>query len=249
MNYPSVKSRKIIMKIKKAAGILPVIFALCLCVPGQKTLVIADPTIVLKEPLKATSAEEKLIKSLLPKVRRIWNDESCSEDFSVNGSAIGAFTKQNVVQKAFLYQFCETGNGLANDGIVITESGKPVAHFVYEGASTGGLNSLPDINGNGIDELLITNYGGMHQGVSGVGVDVIEFSGKSFREIGATEIEYIEETEKGESGYSYKISVKSGAQPVFYREKFVKKGKMWRKIGAISKAEMFKLDYKYNPVK
>ncbi|MDQ6787218.1 MAG: hypothetical protein M3033_10460 [Acidobacteriota bacterium] len=236
------------MTIRGIFLILFFIFTFVFGICAQTTQVIVDPT-KTAPALKATAAEEKLIKSLLPKVRRIWTSDTCEESFSITGVASGAFTKKDSTQKAFLYEFCETGNGLANDGILITEAGRVVAHFIYEGASTGGLNSLPDLNGNGVDELLITNYGGMHQGISGTGIDVIEFFGKSLKEIGATEIEYAEETEKGEKGYSYKISVKTGASPVFYREKFVKKGKTWRKVGNVAKAEMFKLDYKYNAVK
>lgn len=255
MNYPSVKSRKNIMKINRIAAVLSLIIIFGLSVFGQKMTVVDDPTIDTKERSKATAAEEKLVKSLLPKARRIWNDESCTEDFSITGWTLGAFTRKDAAQKVFLYEFCQTGNGFANDGIVITENGKIVAHFIYEGAWTAGLIGLPDINGNGIDELMIENYGGMHQGITGTGIDIIEISGggKSVKEIGATQSSYddsdADENGKSKNAYSYKISVKTGATPIFYREKFVQKGKTWRKIGATAKAEMFKLDYKYDLLK
>lgn len=233
------------MSFNSAILILILLSAFVSGVFGQTAQVIVDPT-KNSPAMKASAAEEKLVKSFLPDVRSIWDSDVCEESFSITGSATGAFTAKNTVQKAFLYEFCQTGNGFANDGIVITEAGRIVAHFIYEGAWTGGLSRLADINGNGIDELLVTNYGGMHQGISATGIDIIEFFGKSFREIGATQID---QSDDNGNAYSYKISVKTGVQPVFYREKFVKKGKTWRKIGAISKAEMFKLDYKYNAVK
>ena len=242
------------MQIKNIALVLSLIFIFGLSVFGQTMQVIYDPTIALKEPLKATATEEKLVKSLLPKARQKWNDENCTEDFSITGWAWGAFTRKYATQKAFLYEFCQTGNGFANDGIVITENGKVVAHFIYEGAWTAGMLGLPDINDNGIDELLVKNYGGMHQGIISTGIDIIEIpGGKLVKEIGATQSSYddsgADESGKSKNAYSFKVSVKIGAMPVFYREKFVQKGKMWRKIGKISKAEMFKLDYKYNLLK
>lgn len=217
-------------------------------------VVVVDPTKISKEAA-ATAADEKFVKNLLPKVRKIWTKEACEEEFSITGVATGAFTKKKVVQKAFLYEFCRTGNGFAFDGIVIAESGRLVAHFIYEGAWTGGLTKLPDINGNGLDELFITNFGGMHQGVSAVGIDVIEFSGASFREIGAMQIGMdddggVEGDGETPNTFSYKITVKSGATPVFYREKFVQNDKnAWLKVGKIERAAMFALDYKYTPIK
>jgi len=245
MNYSSRKGAEFFMSIRSAVLILILLSAFVSSVFGQTVQIIVDPT-KTSPALKATATEEKLVKSLMPKVRRIWTDENCTESFSITGTAAGAFTAKNTGQKAFLYEFCQIGNGFAVDGIVITEAGRVVSHFLFEGAWTGGLNRLPDINGNGVDELLITNYGGMHQGISATGIDVIEFTENSFKEIGATQIDY---SDDNGNAYSYKISVKPGAQPVFYREKFVKKGKTWRKIGSVAKAEMFKLDYKYNAVK
>jgi hypothetical protein len=217
-------------------------------------VVIVDPTKTVK-PQLISDEEKYLVKSLLPAVRRIWDKDVCEETFSITGgAAAGAFTKAGARQKAFLYEFCQTENAFANNGIVVLEDGRVVAHFVYEGAQTAGLDALPDINGNGRDELLITNYGGMHQGISATGIDVLEFSNgaMAISEIGATQIDYdasgASEDGKG-AVYSYKISVARGAQPVFYREKFVPRGKIWRKVAAAQKAEMFRLDYKYIAVK
>lgn len=240
------------MKVENLWLFIMLFFVLGLRVFGQSaTIIIVDPTAKAKSS-SATAAEEKLVKNLLPKVRKIWDDEVCTEDFKITGVANGAFTRKNAAQKAFLYEFCQTGNSFANDGIVFTENGKVIGHFIYEGAWTVGLDALPDINRNGTSELMITNYGGMHQGISATGIDVIEFNGKSFAEIGATQIDYdasgADESGKGEV-YSYKISVKTGAKPIFYREKFVRKSKAWRKIGSLAKAEMFKLNYKYQAVK
>lgn len=93
----------------------------------------------------------------------------------------------------------------------------------------------------------------MHQGISATGIDVLDCAGAAVKEIGATQIDYDDsgasEDAKTINVYSYKISVKTGAKPVFYREKFVRKGKAWRKVGTIQKAEMFALAYKYKRLK
>lgn len=218
---------------------------------GQTTQVVFDPTIKTSET-KVSPAEEKLVKTVLPKTRKSWTEDSCAEDFSVTGKASGSFTKQNAAQTAYLYEFCQTRNGFANDGIVIVEAGKIVAHYLYEGAWALNLTSLPDINNNGIDELVVHNSGGMHQGIFGTGLDVLEITTKGVKEFGATQTSYNDcgaGLSKKCSDDNYKITVVKGATPVFYSQKFVETKKKWKAVGKSAKAKMFKLEYKYRLVR
>lgn len=218
---------------------------------GQTTQVVFDPSENSPET-KISAAEKALVETVLPKARKTWTEDACTEDFSVTGKAKGAFTKQNAAQTAYLYEFCQTGNGFANDGIVVTEAGKIVAHYLYEGAWTLNLTSLPDINGNGIDELVVHNSGGMHQGTFGTGLDVLEISPKGVKGFGATQTSY-NDCEAGVSKNcrddNFKITVSRGETPTFYSQRFVKVRKKWKPLGKTAKAKMFKLDYKYQLVK
>ena len=218
---------------------------------GQTTQVVFDPTIKTSET-KVSPAEEKLVKTVLPKTRKSWTEDSCAEDFSVTGKASGSFTKQNAAQTAYLYEFCQTGNGFANDGIVITEAGNIVAHYLYEGAWTLNLTSLPDINNNGIDELVVHNSGGMHQGIFGTGLDVLEITTKGVKEFGATQTSYNDcgaGLSKKCSDDNYKITVVKGTTPIFYSQNFAQVRKKWKPLGKTAKSKMFKLDYKYQLIR
>lgn len=217
---------------------------------GQTTQVVFDPTKNVSET-KASPAEEMLVKTVLPKARKTWTEDVCTEDFSITGKAKGSFTKQNAAQTAFIYEFCQTGNGFANDGIVIVEAGKIVAHYLYEGAWTLDLTSLPDINNNGIDELVVHNSGGMHQGIFGTGLDILEISPKGIKEIGATQTSYNDcgaGLSKNCRDDSYKITADKDEIPIFYSQKFVQVRKKWKPLGKTVKAKMFKLDYTYRLV-
>lgn len=218
---------------------------------GQTKQIVFDPTKNVSET-KASPAEEMLVKTVLPKTRKTWTEDVCTEDFSITGKAKGAFTKQNAAQTAFIYEYCQTGNGFANDGIVIVEAGKIVAHYLYEGAWTLDLTSLPDINNNGIDELVVHNSGGMHQGIFGTGLDILEISPKGIKEIGAMQTSYNDcgaGLSKNCRADNYKITVDKGEIPIFYSQKFVQVRKKWKPLGKIVKTKMFKLDYKYRLVK
>ena len=218
---------------------------------GQTAQVVFDPTKNAPET-KVSVAEEMLVKTVLPKARKNWTEDVCTEDFSVTGKASGSFTKQNTTQTAFLYEFCQTGNGFANDGIVIAEAGKIVVHYLYEGAWTLNLTSLPDINNNGIDELVVHNSGGMHQGTFGTGLDILEISPKGVKEFGATQTSYNDceaDLRKGCRDDNYKITVVKGATPIFYSQNFAQVRKKWKPLGKTAKSKMFKLDYKYQLIK
>ena len=239
------------MKIGNFLLILYMFFICVISVFGQTSLIIYDPTEVT--PVIIREDEAASIKQFaLPKAKKIWNDEVCAEDFKITGAATGSFTKKDAAQKAFLYEYCQTGNGWANDGIVITETGKPVAHYTFEGSWTTDLSALPDINQNGINELAVFISGGMHQGISGAAVVLLELSANDVREFGSLQTAYYgcggEYPEKP-CDYEYKITVKPAATPVFYRQKMSGKGKRWRMLGKLQKVSPEKTTVEYKSAK
>ena len=235
------------------------VFVLCAApfVFGQRTQVVYDP-MARAAAMQVSAAEEQFIEqSALPRARAEWKpNESCSEDFRIIDGARGSFTRKGAVQRAIAYEFCQTGNGWANNGLVIIEDGKIVAHFAEEGGWNIGLWSLPDINKNGFDELVLETSGGMHQGKIGGSVTLLEVSPTAVREIGYTlafSNDCDDETSENECDRSFKITAAPGARPVFYRQRLVNFGDdekpRWRKRGKLQKITLNKTEIKFRLLK
>ncbi|MEJ7848748.1 MAG: hypothetical protein WKF92_11740 [Pyrinomonadaceae bacterium] len=214
------------MKIKYFPGVLFAAFSMAFSLFGQTSATIYDP--LRKDlPKVFTDAEEKLVMAkVVPMARIRWKDTGgCdeAENFNITGAASGAFTRKAARQRAILYELCQTGNGFANNGLVIIEAGKIVAHFVSEGGWNLNVISLPDIIKNGFDELAIETSGGMHQGYSGTSVTMLEVSASAGKELGWF-LAYTNECENSEPGEycdrSYKITAQPAAAPVFYQQKY-----------------------------
>jgi hypothetical protein len=244
--FPNYEKQKfMIMKNKYLFGFL---IAFCfLAAAGnvfaqQQTIVVNDPA-KNEKTLAVSAAEENLIKrSVLPKLREMWSaDEVCEEAFETAGAARGAFTKPGANQTLIFFQFCQTGNGFGNNGLVLLENGRIAASYASEGGWAQDIKALPDINQNGLDEFLIYYSGGMHQGASGTGVDIMEFS-----PAGAVKgLGWFQAESFGDEGgdFGYRVTVKPGKAPVFYREKYASTGEnRWRKSGKVA---AFKLDKAY----
>jgi hypothetical protein len=235
------------MKNKFLLSFLIVFCFLSINAFAQTTVVVNDPTKDEKTPT-ASAAEENLIKrSVLPKARKMWTSDVCTEEFSVAGAAKGAFSKPGANQTLIFYQFCQTGNGFGNNGLVLMENGRIAASYVSAGGWALSLKSLPDINQNGLDEFVVYYSGGMHQGQSGTGVDIMEFSAAGIKGLGWFQADSFGE-ETGDFGY--KVSVKTGKTPVFSREKYVSTGEnKWRKSGKIAAFKLGKAYGKFDVLK
>lgn len=197
---------------------------------AQGTVVVNDPN-APAAGARATAAEKALIeREVLPKARKYWADnDSCREEFGIAGDATGAFTKPKANQRLVFYQFCQTGNGFGNNGLVLFEGGRIVASYVSESGWALELRVLPDVDRNGLDEFLLYYSGGLHQGQGGTGVDVMEFSGSAVKGLGWFQAESF-----GEDGgdWTLKVTAKPGKTPVFYRQKYVSAPKnKWRPSG------------------
>ncbi|MGH9820674.1 MAG: hypothetical protein ACRD43_10940, partial [Pyrinomonadaceae bacterium] len=72
--------------------------------------------------------------------------------------------------------------------------------------------------------------GGMHQGSGGTGVDIMEFSNRGVKGIGWFQAESFTER----TNAVYKVTVRPGAVPAFFKEKWVANsaGK-YRKVGKV----------------
>jgi hypothetical protein len=224
---------------------------------AQGAQLVYDPA-AIERPVRSSAAEEAVIKkNALPKARRLWKDtEGCSEDFQITGAAQGSFTSKKAAQKAFLYEFCQTGNGWANNGLVIMENGRIVAHFTEGGGWNMGLRSLPDINKNGFDELVVETSGGMHQGAIGGSVTLLEVAPTAVRDFGYT-LAFSSECEGDDAAVDcyrgYKITAAPGVRPVYFKEKFINIGDdekpRWKRSGKAQKFTLSKSENKYRLLK
>jgi hypothetical protein len=197
---------------------------------AQQNIVVNNPS-DQEKPHSLDAANENLIKnSVLPKARKYWTSKVCDEDYAIMGAATGAFTKSGAKQTLVFYQFCQIGNGFGNNGLTLIENGKIIGNYVSEGGWALNLKSLPDVNQNGLDEFAVYYSGGMHQGAGGTGVDLMEFSGANIKGLGWFQVYNFTE----EDSFSYKVTVKPGKAPLFYREKYDSVGdNKWKKSGKI----------------
>ena len=228
------------MKYKRLIGVLTAQILLAAAVFAQAAIVINDPVAEPAKPVVSPADSALMERMVLPKARQNWTEnEACTEDYQVMGEASGAFTRAGAKQKLIFYQFCQTGNGLGNNGLVLIENGKVVGSYISESGWAMDLKALPDINQNGLHEFLLYYSGGMHQGQGGVGVDIMEFSAGGVKGLGWFQAEGFTE----DDSWAYKVSVKKGKTPVFYREKYISKNDTLRKSGKIA---AFKLGKTYS---
>jgi len=215
---------------KKINGVLLAVFLSVGVSFAQQTVVINDPTVKSDATAIRTAGDDLIKREVLPKARKYWaKNQACDEDFQIMGEASGAFSKPKSNQKLVFYQFCQTGNGFGNNGLVLIENGKIVGSYVSESGWATDLEALPDINQNGLNEFLLYYSGGMHQGIGGTGVDLMEFSAVA----GVKGLGWFQSDSYGEEpgDWSYKVSVKTGKTPVFYREKYISKNDKLQKSG------------------
>jgi len=211
-------------------------------VAAQKTLVIYDPTVVLDDGLPMLPDDEQAVfdSTVLPKLKAKYQSEGCAVDPELAGEVSGRFTKRGIVQKAAFYQICQTGNGLGIVAIVIFEDGQLVGVWGDNSGWSMEINAIPDMNANGIDEFTLSFGGGMHQGQGGVGVDIVEFQNGKPQVHGWFQAEKLMDTE---TESAWKVSVKTGKSPIFYRQKYIanSRGKLVRS-GANSVFKLTKIE-------
>ena len=87
----------------------------------------------------------------------------------------------------------------------------------------------------------------MHQGQGGTGVDIMEFSAAGVKGLGWFQADSFGE-ETGD--FSYKVTVKPGKTPIFYREKYISTGEnKWRKSGKTAAFKLGQVSGKFTVLK
>jgi hypothetical protein len=157
-------------------------------VAKQSLRPIFDARLILEET-KASKQELKVFKrEIEPAAVKFWKQKGkeCDEpELEVIDIAKGSFTKASSNQEAILYKYCTTGHNFALDGIAVLENDHVVTHILYEGAWNLAIGALPDINGNGLSEILVSTGGTSTGEIWGV-ITIIEMSDHGIRKFGCT---------------------------------------------------------------
>jgi hypothetical protein len=136
----------------------------------------------------------------------------------------GSFTRAKRAQRAFLYELCRSGRSFGIGGIIIVEGGKTVAHYTYgENGLSSDIDVLPDINQNGLNELILIGWGTGQGYVSGA-IEIVELAASGVKSFGIADT-YSDDFGANENGTAtaYAISAQKGKTPIYFRETYAQK--------------------------
>jgi hypothetical protein len=234
------------MKTSKLASAATLVLGLAASAFSQATVVVHDPT---KEPreVKLTAADQAVFDTATAAAKRRISAETCDPEIDFAGFAKGAFTRSGAKQTLVFYQYCQTGNGFGWVGLVLIDGGRVMGNYIAEAGWTVDIETVPDINKNGLDEFTLAYSGGMHQGMGGTGVDLMEFVGGEPKGIGWYKAGEFGPTE---SASAWKLTAKTGATPLYFKQKYTSgENRPYRKVGANTPAKLGKANTNFSAVK
>jgi alpha-tubulin suppressor-like RCC1 family protein len=187
----------------------------------------------------ALSAEQQafLKRAIFPAARKPWHDQEAECERGFQSQAVdvahGAFTRPGAAQDAILYRYCTIGHARALNGIAILQDGQLTAHVVYEGDESYAIGALPDINGDGISEIVLAG-GSTNQGITSAWISILQFGAEVTR-FGHTQTyeDNCGVVEDNCRTTAWRISVKPGPAPAFFREAFAQDGKTWKRTAPL----------------
>lgn len=146
-------------------------------------------------------------------------DFECEENsFQIDSVAQGFFTRKKLLQKAYLYSFCLSGQAQYATylgGIVIVENNKPTGHYVFTNISGyNNLKFLSDINRNGYSEIVVEFAHSVNGLQFAKAIRIFDLAPSGLMEVASLETF----SRLGELDKSYLIYAKTGRTPVFSRE-------------------------------
>ncbi len=213
---------------------------------AQTTVVVHDPT---KESKRSdlSALDQAAFDTAISAAKQHVSKDTCDPDIDVAGSATGSFSRARSIQTLVFYQYCQTGNGFGWAGLVLIEDGKVAGNFITEGGWTVGVEKVSDVNQNGLDEFTLAYSGGMHQGMGGTGVDLMEFSGGLPKGIGWYKAEEFGPTE---AVTVWKLTARPGPNSVFYKQKYFSgENSAYRRVGKNTVTKLTKVTSNFSLIK
>lgn len=180
--------------------------------------------------LGKSSQIKKVGLNLMQSIESMKTSVNCQKfdtDEVIVSSIGGTFTKANAKQTAYLYKiyFCDEDKKPQEEyadligGILIVENGEIAANYVYAGFRFSQIKALPDINQNGLSEIVLArDYND---------IDLVEITGNQIKVSG--NFKEIHSYNGGLDGIPYtyiskKIYAVPGKNPEFFQESYFKRG-------------------------
>jgi hypothetical protein len=156
--------------------------------PSDTTVVIADGT-AAGEHVDLTAWTSPGMPPALAAARAHWQaqDPEYEEEMQVMSVAEGAFTGPGASQQAVLYAMSFWPRCCPKMGIAVIEDGALVRNVAFE-SNDQTLAAVPDLDGDGRDELALTGSFGMG-GQNSTSVTLVSFADTGLRTWGGTSIQ------------------------------------------------------------
>lgn len=182
------------------------------------TILIADGRVWAEAADVSDWAARAPVQAAFAAARGHWQaqDPSYEEETQVMAVADGAFTAPGASQQAVLYLMSSWPRCCPKMGIAIVQDGELVRNVAFE-APTQGLAAVPDLDGDGLDELALTGSFGMG-GENSSSVTLVSLADSGFRTWGGEMIQYDSCAAMQEGGMATRITAVPG--PAFTIERF-----------------------------
>ena len=182
------------------------------------TIVIADGRVFGDAADVTDWAGRAPVQAAFAAARAHWQaqDPSYEEETHVMAVADGAFSEPGSSQQAVLYLMSLWPRCCPKMGIAVVQDGALVRNVGFE-APAQGLAAIPDLDGDGLDELAITGSFGMG-GENSSSVTLVSLADSGFRTWGGAMIQYDSCGAMQEGGQAWRITALPG--PVFMTEQF-----------------------------
>jgi hypothetical protein len=182
------------------------------------TIVIADGRVWAEAADVSDWAARAPVQAAYAAARAHWQaqDPSYEEETQVMAVADGAFTEPGAAQQAVLYLMSSWPRCCPKVGIAVIQDDALVRNVALE-STTHGLAAIPDLDGDGLDELALTGSFGMG-GENTTSVTLVSLADSGLRTWGGETIQYDACAAMQEGGQASRITAVPG--PAFTIERF-----------------------------
>lgn len=187
---------------------------------AREPVLVVDGRDIAEQDVDGAWERAPAVAAALGAARRHW--ESQNDDVSwapgVAGVARGAFTQPGADQTAVLYTVGWSGHCCTFGGLAIVQDGRLVRNvaLAYGGF---GLRALPDVDGDGRDEVVFVG-GGTGQGHTETSVFIEEVAEAGMERWGQAVVYEDDCGMDGSGASATRLTVEPGPTPAFFAERF-----------------------------
>lgn len=170
-----------------------------------------------KKPVLAPAEKKILQTQVLPRAKKKWLEIE-SPSYKPLMVIEGSFTTKGSKQRLVYYQYADL-DSFGIYGIAVLQNGNLVASYGYKGKVVGNILTLPDINKDGRNEILLEDWS-VHQGFRYGRASIIELDGKDVKNFGFFDI--AKDDLNKNILEKFVLEAKPGSSPVFLTTKYLK---------------------------